>query len=236
MIVPALFGIPKPPLTFDVLLHLGTGLAVVAIFRDELLTLVKGICKGEKAALRLAGWLVVGTIPAVIAGFLLRDQVEKVFGVPVFPGFSSWSPLSCSGSPTGTTAPRITRAWVGAAFACVGFFKPWALLPGISRSGATITAGRAWGLSRQEAAKFSFLLSIPVIFGAGLYEALPLLTGEMPLELTGPYLAGTLVASVSGFLVIKYFLGLSWRGKVAAVYALLLADGDGFSSWHVFPF
>ena len=84
VIVPALLGIAKPPLTFDVLLHLGTGVAVVAVFKDELLALVKGICKGEKAALLLAGWLVVGTIPAVLAGFLLRDQVEKVFGIPVF--------------------------------------------------------------------------------------------------------------------------------------------------------
>ena len=121
VIVPALFGIPKPPLTFDVLLHLGTGVAVAAVFKDELLALVKGICKGEKAALRLAGWLVVGTIPAVLAGFLLRDQVEKPSASRFF-GFSSWS-RSCSGWPIGTTGPRTMEPGLGRRL-LVGFSGP----------------------------------------------------------------------------------------------------------------
>lgn len=236
VIIPALFGIPKPPLTFDVLLHLGTGLAVAAVFKDELLTLVKGICKGEKAALRLAGGLVVGTIPAVAAGFLLRDQVEKVFGVPVFSGvfllvtaFLLWLADRYDGDKD-----YQSLGWGGALL--VGLFQALALLPGVSRSGATITAGRAWGLSRQEAARFSFLLSLPIIFGAGLYEALPLLTGETPLELTSPYLAGTLVAAVSGFLVIRYFLGYLGRGRLRPfmIYCLLVGTAFVLGTFFLF--
>ena len=236
MIVPALLGIPKPPLTFDVLLHLGTGLAVAAAFRDELLALIKGIWKREKEALGLAGWLVVGTIPAVLAGFFLRDQVEKVFGVPVFSGvfllvtaFLLWLADRFDG-----TKDYRSLGWGGALL--VGAFQALALLPGISRSGATITAGRARGLSRQEAARFSFLLSIPVIFGAGIYEALPLLTGETAAELSVPYLAGTLVAAVSGFLVIKYFLGYLGRGRLRPfmIYCLLLGTAFLLGTYFLF--
>ncbi len=236
MIVPALFGIPKPSLTFDVLLHLGTGLAVAAVFKDELLTLIKGICKRDKTALRLAGWLVVGTIPAVAAGFLLRNQVEKVFGVPVFSGvfllvtaFLLWLADRYDGAKD-----YRSLGWSGSLL--VGLFQALALLPGISRSGATITAGRAWGLSRQEAARFSFLLSIPIIFGAGIYEALPLLTGETPAELTGPYLAGTLVAAVSGFLVIKFFLGYLGRGRLRPfmIYCLLMGTAFIIGTFFLF--
>ena len=228
VIVPALLGIAKPPLTFDVLLHLGTGVAVAAVFKDELLALVKGICKGEKAALLLAGWLVVGTIPAVLAGFLLRDQVEKVFGIPVFTGvfllvtaFLLWLADRYDGAKD-----YWSLGWGGSLL--VGVFQALALLPGISRSGATITAGRAWGLSRQEAARFSFLLSIPVIDRAGIHDALHLLSGENTLELTGPYLAGTLVAAVSGFLVIKYFLGYLGRGRLRPFMIYCLLVGAAF--------
>lgn len=226
--IPALFGIPKPPLTFDVLLHLGTGIAVAAVFKDELIALIKGIFKGEKAALRLAGWLIVGTVPAVAAGFLFREKVEGAFGVPIFTGvfllvtaFLLWLADRYDGAKD-----YESLGWGGALL--VGVFQALALLPGISRSGATITAGRAWGLSRQEAARFSFFLSIPIIFGAGFYEALPLLAGETPPELTGAYLVGALTAAVSGFLVIRYFLRYLGRGKLRPFVIYCLIVGMGF--------
>ncbi len=214
VILPALFGIPKPPLSFDVLLHLATGVAVAANFKRELFLLLQGMVKGEKEALRLAGWLAAGTIPAVAAGLFFRETVERFFSVPVFAGafllvtgFFLWLADRYDGTKD------YQALGLGGAL-LVGVFQALALLPGISRSGATITAGRALGLSRREAARFSFFLSIPLIFGAGIYEALPLLSGKITTELTLSYLGGMLAAGVSGFLVIRYFLRYLGAGKL----------------------
>jgi|SRR5690554_216721 len=227
VIVPAVLGIPKPPLTFDILLHLATGVAVAANFKKELFLLLKGIVRGEKAALGLTGWLAAGTVPAVAAGLFFREKVEGFFAVPVFAGvfllvtgFFLWLADRYDGDKD------YHSLGIGGAL-LVGVFQAMALLPGISRSGATITAGRGLGLSRREAARFSFLLSIPVIFGAGIYEALPVLTGEVTAELTGPYLVGMLAAAVSGFLVIRYFLQYLGRGKLRPfmIYCWILGAG-----------
>lgn len=234
VIVPALFGIPKSPLSFDVLLHLATGVAVAANFKKELSVLFKGIVKGEKAALGLAGWLAAGTVPAVAAGLFFRETVEGFFTVPVFAGvfllvtgFFLWLADRYDGTKD------YHSLGIGGAL-LVGVFQALALLPGISRSGATITAGRALGLSRREAARFSFLLSIPIIFGAGIYEALPLLSGETAPELTGPYFAGMLAAGVSGFLVIRYFLHYLGKGKLRPFMIYCWILGAAFTLANLF--
>lgn len=213
--VPTLLGIPYPPLVFDVLLHLGTLAAVIFHFREDLKSLLTGFFRGEEAFRRLVWWLILGTIPAVIGGVVFHDVLEEFFSSPVFPaifllvtGAFLWTAERVGGEKDYTAL----GPW-GALL--VGFFQALSLLPGISRSGATLTAGRWWGLSRQEAARFSFLLSIPIILGVGAYESLPLLAGEAAQPaVTLPYLGGTLAAAVSGFLVIRFFLHYLRKGSL----------------------
>jgi undecaprenyl-diphosphatase len=218
--------------TFDVSLHLGTLVAVVAYFWDEVVRFTAGwfrslarrsiVTADEKIA-----WLVfVATIPAAIAGALGEDAIEEHLGAPwqiainlAVGGVILWL------ADRSAQSRRLENLGFGAGLA-VGFAQAIALMPGVSRSGITITAGRLLKLDRDSAARFSFFLLIPVVFGAVLYKGLKhVVFGTLPGGWGGPFLVGTIAAAGAGLIAIDLLLGYLRRHDYTlfVVYRLALA-------------
>lgn len=198
---------------FDVALHLGTLVGALVYFRRDvaryLLAWIRSIRQRRISTVdeRLAWALVIGTIPGVIAGATLESVVEDKLGQPVI--------IAAMLAVFGVVLYLVDRVaarqrdlrdlsvpgglWLGLAQAL-------ALQPGISRSGITITVGRAMGFGREAAARFSFLLSLPIIAGAGALKAFDLVQTGMPHGMAGPFVWGVASSAVSGFLVIAFLL------------------------------
>ncbi|MGI8606571.1 MAG: undecaprenyl-diphosphatase UppP [Gaiellaceae bacterium] len=218
--------------TFDVALHLGTLVSVVAYFRRDIWTLVLawagsvGRRRIDTAEERVAWFVLVSTVPAAFVGAAGENVIEQHLGDPwqiaillaVFGGLLWISDL---------TAPRREMSelsWRGALV--VGLAQCLALAPGVSRSGVTITAARFLGLDRDAAARFSFLLLVPIVFGASLLKGLTdVVFGDLPPGSVGPFVVGMLAAAVTGLVAIWALLGYVRRHTYAVfvVYRLLMA-------------
>jgi undecaprenyl-diphosphatase len=227
--------------TFDVALHLGTLLGAVIYFRHDIARYlgawVRSIRERRMSTPdeRIAWALVIGTIPGALVGALFEDVIQERLGAPLLIAVMLVvfgivlvvvDRVARSDRAFGTIGPR-TGLFLGVAQAL-------ALQPGVSRSGVTITAARAIGLDREAAARFSFLLSLPIIAGAGLYKAIEVAgTG---LQGNGAeFVAGFVAAAISGFVVIRWLLGylrrhdfmifLWYRIAVAVLVVLLIVTG-----------
>lgn len=217
-ILPYLFGLDPGPLAFDVAVHFGTLVAVVAYFFADLREIAAGtLGLGGRSPTRIRSarrefvFLGVASVPAALAGFLLEDVFEETFGDPrlaavmllVTAGFLLGAErLYASRAATGNDEVASRHAIT------MGLSQALAIIPGISRSGATIATGMGAGLTREAAARFSFLMSVPVIFGAFLAQ-LPSLssaalagTGFTPLDVA----VGMVVAAVSGYLAVRFLM------------------------------
>ncbi|NVK42787.1 MAG: undecaprenyl-diphosphate phosphatase [Oceanospirillaceae bacterium] len=217
LILPSqLLGWPDQGLAFDVGVHVGTLAAVVFYFRHDLVKLIRawlaslaGRRSGEAA---LAWYLALATVPAVLAGFFLNDLIEHfarsilvIAGTTLIFGALLWYADSRRSEQR-----RLENIGIRDAVT-IGLAQAVALIPGTSRSGITITAGLMLGLDRQAAARFSFLLSIPIILGAGLFKGLDLYQAGSATswELVG---WGALLAAVSAWVCICLFL--SWLSRI----------------------
>lgn len=199
------WGDPTHDVPFDVALHVGTLVAVLAYFRDDWLTLARGSLAGIARRtmtpdLRRAGILVLATVPAAVVGLLFKDRFEAMH---------DWPPLMAATlagvglllftldrRPLGDRAePGVGRGVM------IGVAQAFALVPGVSRSGITIAAGLGLGMSRAAAARFSFLLSVPAILGATALNVGDMLAGD-PVVLA----AGLVASAVSGYLAIGFLL------------------------------
>ena len=208
VLVPALLGRPGPDLATSAMLHLGTLAAVVAYFRRDLLRIVRLDPTGR----RTGALVLLGTVPAAVAGLSLEASLEVLNDRPRI--------VAAMLAVTGIVLVASTRLRrgdrdvdeLGASDALVvGAAQALALVPGVSRSGATIVAGLVRGLSRVEAARWAFLLGIPAIAGAGLFEGLELLRGGG--GISAATLVGVVVAGVSGYAAIALLLRvLATRG------------------------
>jgi undecaprenyl-diphosphatase len=219
-------------LAFDVLLHLGTFLALLLYFWRDFVRLARAFFGslrerriGDDPDRRLAWLLALATVPAAVIGFLGEDLIDEVLH-----GGSNAVRLAIAGflvvgalallaaDRLGSRHRDIGHVGVAAALV-VGFSQALALLPGISRSGATITAGLAMGLTREAAARFSFLLATPITFGAGLYGSRDLLT-ETHTSAEWLAIGGGFVASaLAGMLAIGFLL--RWlRTRSVGVFSL----------------
>lgn len=222
VVVPALAGWNEPTLAFDLVLHLGTLLAVLVYFRHDLWRVATGILgRGRAEDRHLAGLLAVGTIPAGLAGVLFEGFFEDLFERPgwvcVF-----WVVTAAMLLGAEHVHRRVEpRGLDYHAVVAIGAAQAAALAPGISRSGATIAAAMALGLSRSEAARFSFLLSIPAIAGAALVT----IPDVRAADLGGAALVGLAVAAVSGYVAIAGLLRLVRTHSFApfAVYLIVVA-------------
>lgn len=239
VLFPAILGMTQPSLSLIAIAHEGTLLAVLIYFRHDLWQIIKGVLDGlrERAPLRetnsrLGWYIAVGSIPAAAAGLLLEESFEKVFGNPTAAAFFL---LVTAGllvlAERLLTGKKMLAEMTWRDAVWIGLFQMLALLPGISRSGSTITAGIWRGLNRATAARYSFLLGIPAILGAGLL-ALADILGSGDIAAQWPvYMATFLAAAVMGYACI-YFL-LTWLRShslyIFAVYCALL--GGGYLLW-----
>ena len=235
VLLPWLLNWDKAPLAFDTTVHWGTLVAVLAVFWQDLWGLFVAGLNGflaflgirrshVRAQARLAWAIVLGSLPAALAGFLLEDFFEDLFGKPVAAAglLLVTAGILALGERMGRKVRPITAiGWIDALL--IGLAQAFAIMPGISRSGSTIAAGMSRQVQREAAARFSFLLSTPVIFGAGMFKLSDLIsTGGLD-ELLGALLIGFVVAVVSGFICIRWLLKfLSHRTLyVFSIYCLL---------------
>ncbi len=239
VLVPWVFGWPAPGLLFDTMLHWGTLTAVVAYFWRDWISIIRGFFRSltahgpwnssthgrlADADSRLAWGIIIGSLPAVVFGVLFEAFFESLFGSPAAVAvflLVTAGILTLSERLGSRTRSLKTLTMTDAV--AVGFAQAVAIAPGISRSGATIAAGLARGLKREDAARYSFLLSTPIIFGAGLKQLLDVVTsGASAAAPWGAVLAGTLAAALSGYLCIRFLLAYLRSGKLYVFAAYLV--------------
>ena len=233
-VVPEMLGWRYQGLAFDVALHWGTLLALVVAFWRDWLDLARGALRPGGAGAEARGILLrlaVASVPAAVAGLLLEDAATRYLRAPalqagtlVLFGLLLWLADRRPGRPAAGDAGALpgwgTSLLVGAAQAL-------ALVPGVSRSGVTMTAGRAAGLDRVAAARFSFLLATPITFGAGLLE-LRHLAHDVP---AATLAAGVVSAAVVGLLAIRGLLRWLARAGFAAFFAYRVALAALILAW-----
>ena len=224
--------------TFDVALHMGTLIGALIYFRADVARYAAAWSRSLRARRlstpdeRIAWALFVGTIPGAIAGALFENVIQKKLGAPwliavMLVAFGLLLVFvdrrSRSDRAFGTIGPKEGLL--------LGTAQALALQPGVSRSGATITAARAMGLDRESAARFSFLLSLPIIAGAGAYKAVDLAQTGLQGH-AGEFVAGMVASAISGFVVIwgllrylkrhDFTVFLRYRVAVAALVVILI--------------
>ncbi len=224
VLVPALLGLDEPGLEITAVLHLGTLVAVVAYFWRELLAAAR--FRSDPDGRRLLLLLVIGTIPAAVLGLLFESALDDLFEEPrrvavalLVTGLVLLGTRWLDGGDRTAAAARPADAVV------VGLAQAAALVPGISRSGVTMSAAMGRRLTRAEAARFAFLLGVPAIAGAGVLQARDLADQG---GLTAEVLVGAAVAAVVGYVSIAWFLRLLQRTGLAAfgVYCLALGTAS----------
>jgi len=218
---------------FDVLVQLGTLLAVIVFFWKDLYSIITGVINGlihknpfSEPASRLGWVLVLATIPAVLAGMLLKNPIEQVFGNPIATGLLLFgtAALLVVAELYGKRIRKIEAiSWLDALI--IGLFQVISLLPGISRSGSTISGGMIRNLERPSAARFSFLMSVPVMLGAGaiaiadLFQ-LPDFSAQIP-----TLVVGFITSAVVGYFSIRWLLAylVSRRLFPFAIYCVVMS-------------
>jgi undecaprenyl-diphosphatase len=219
VIFQGLFGIKEPRIAFDIFLHLGTLVSILLFFYKDILALFN---KERKTLL----FLVIASVPTFIIALLFKDAVENAFGAPRFVGFmllvtGIWLFISSALSfYYGKKGSRKELGFISSIM--IGIAQGIAILPGISRSGATIGAGLAAGLEKEKAFRFAFLLAIPAILGASVFKA-----RDITASLTGSemvyFAAGGLAAMLTGLAAIKMLLNIIRRDRlyIFGIYCLI---------------
>jgi undecaprenyl-diphosphatase len=227
-LAPWLFHWRDPGLAFDVALHFGTLIAVVWYFRHQWITLIGAVAsiiahrRVETEQERRAVYLIIATIPGAIAGLALEKYAESTFRDPklvatvlIIMGVVLW----WIDKRSAQDRPLESITWVDALL--IGLAQMFAIIPGVSRSGSTITAGRALRLTREGAAIFSFLMSMPIIAAASLLKLPHVLKTE---GIDAQLVVGVLASAVSGWLAISVLLRFVVRRSygIFAVYRVVL--------------
>lgn len=205
-------------ITFEVVVHFGTLCSILIYYREELTEIVKSLIgwaaspgefRGKMEVdpnIKLSGYILLSMIPAVVVGLTLKDQIEELFLNPVTVSFM----LIVTGSMLFATKFRVhfpKRVNARKSFA-IGLAQAFAILPGISRSGSTISLALYLGVKREEAANFSFLMVIPVIAGAMAMQLLEIAEAGMRFEAVMDLVVGFLTAFISGYFALKYLIVL----------------------------
>ncbi|OIO10912.1 MAG: hypothetical protein AUJ52_02980 [Elusimicrobia bacterium CG1_02_63_36] len=214
-VVHPLTGWPDQGLAYDVALHWGTLFAVVLYFWRDLLAIAQdGLTRAPTENTRLFDGLIVATIPAVVAGLALENAAESYFRSPDRIGIA----LALFGILLGVAdrfgaKNRGTGAMTMKDFALIGLAQALAIVPGVSRSGSTMTAALALDLDRVAAARFSFLMAVPVVAGAGILKAKDMLAGGM---IDGAFFIGVAVSFFSGLAAIGFLMNFLKRASFTA--------------------
>ena len=218
IVVPALFGWKDPfieSLAFSVMLHVATLAALLLYFaRDWARLIPAGLATIRDRSFRgdpdrrLAWLLAVATVPAVIVGVLLNDLIETTFREPRLVAITlvAGAAILWLGDRIGAKRRTTAELGFGAAIG-IGLAQALALIPGISRSGMSIAGGLFAGLTREDAARFAFLMATPITAGAGIWEARKIVAGEAGVDLPiAPLLAGMVAALIAGLVAIAVVL------------------------------
>ena len=222
----AIIGVHTEGVAYEVFVHFGTFLAVVTVFWSDIWNMLGALGRivrhpspnnwlrnyREDIFLRMAILVILGTIPIVVVGLLFKSGIEAAFSSPLFVSFA----LIITGTlllgtrwiNSADTQFGIVRALL------IGVAQSFAILPGISRSGSTIAAAIYLGVERSEAARFSFLLALPAIFGAAVVESLELLQSNISSQQVMTFFIGMIVAYISGMIALKWLLGVIRRGRL----------------------
>ena len=213
VLVPTVFGLTPPDLVLIGLVHAGTLLAILSYFWRDLIAIARDVLAGlaQRQPLatpnaRLGYWMVLGSIPAGIVGLLALDFFEAQFGSPTVAaaGLLVTAAFLVIGERLKSGTKSLDRlTWLDALI--IGSFQVLALFPGISRSGTTIAAGLGRGLDRLTAARFSFLVGLPAIAGAGLLSIIDIFSAQGSLPM-GHYAAAFVAAAVVGYGCIAFLL------------------------------
>jgi undecaprenyl-diphosphatase len=218
-----IFKISEPVLLFDTMVHVGTLVAVFIVLWKDIWAILR------RPVQALTGFLIIGTIPTVIVALLFKDAIETAFLSAAYLGFAFLFTalvlliFEFLAQRAGRLRPAGSMGWFDALI--IGIFQAVAIIPGVSRSGMTLSGAFSRKLNRDFAARFSFLLSIPAILGALVLQVKDISDGESMGGIgAAPIIAGTLAAGVVGFFAIKLMLKIvrerSLRGF--AVYVAIL--------------
>lgn len=235
VLVPFLLGWKLPAeqaFTFDVLVQDGTLLAVIIYYWKDLMSIavsfVRSLLRGKPFSepdARLGWYLILATVPAGLFGLLIKKQVEAAFASPAATGIFLF--VTAGMLFLGETIGKRCRSldsinWLDALI--IGVFQAFSIFPGVSRSGATLTGGMQRNFDRPSAARFAFLMSIPVMVAAGLLETLDLLKSPELGSFLPVVALGTLVAAVVGYFAIRWLISYLMRHslKVFAYYCIAL--------------
>ncbi len=227
LMVPWIAGWTEPPFVFDTSLHIGTLIALLIYFRTDIINLLVSFIRllkekniKENPDGRLAVLIIIGSIPAGLIGFLFENIIEKKLHSPyiivttlIVLGIFLWLIDRLSKKTRTLEGITVKDAIV------IGIAQAMALIPGTSRSGITMTAALLMNFNRETAARFSFLLSIPITAAAALFKLKDLLKMNMTSEVITNFSVGILVSGIVGFLCIKYLLKFL-RTNSFAVFAI----------------
>jgi undecaprenyl-diphosphatase len=227
ILVPVLFGWPDQGLAFDAAIHLGTALALLCYFGPELARLAAGVLSGVRKDLRLAAAVAIGTAPAAAAGWLFEHAIEAHLRSALVVALSTigWG-LVLWWADRAARYARVTEmrdVGLRRAFG-IGCAQALALVPGTSRSGITVSAGLFTGLDRPTAARFAFLLGLPLTAGVGLVKAAALARHGLGAE-TLPVAVGLVAAFASGLAAVWLLIRFLQRRTLVVFVAYRLALG-----------
>jgi undecaprenyl-diphosphatase len=226
IIVPWLLGWQEPGLVFDVALHLGTLIALIIYYWQTWVKLTSSLFNDDQESRRLLFLLIVASVPGAVFGVLFEKQAETVLHSPLVAavtlpvlGVALWVSDKLARSSRGMNDLKFGDALL------IGLSQALAIVPGVSRSGATITTARALGIEREDSANFSFLMATPIIAGAGLLETRKILAGGIHAPVVWGFVAATAfgVVAIAGlirFVRIGTYRPFAWYRIAVAIMVI----------------
>jgi undecaprenyl-diphosphatase len=211
-----------PGLAFDVVLHLGTLLALIVFYWREWLEMVLSLVNGDSVRRRLLFLLIVASVPGAIIGVLLEKQAETIFRSPALIAvtLATLGLILWAADAFGSKKRKIDDLTLVDAL-LIGLSQALAIIPGVSRSGATITTARFLGIDRPDAANFSFLMATPIIAGAGLLEARKFFHSGLTPQLGWGFAASAVFGLIAIVWLLRYVRTHTYRPF--AIYRIALA-------------
>lgn len=208
VILQSLFKLKEENLFFDTVLHLGTALAVLVVFKDDIIKLIVNVFRREKKSIVYFLYVIIATIPAAFLGALFNDFFEELFTNTTVVGamLVVTSILLFTSTIRKTNMGEVTL-WKAIV---IGIAQAVAIVPGISRSGSTITTALLVGVTREEAGRFSFILALPVILGAAVLQSVKIERIDVGIL---PLVVGFVVSFVTGIISLKLLLKFVKGGK-----------------------
>ena len=227
-LIPWLFGWTDPGLAFDVALHMGSLLALLIYYWRYWMEIAMSLVRKDEGSRRLLALLIVASVPGAIIGVLLEKQAETIFRSPLLIacamallGVVLWAADAIAAQRSRMPDLRLTDALL------IGLSQALAIVPGVSRSGATITMARILGMERQDAANFSFLMATPIIAGAGMFEGRKIVHAGVNMVLISGFASSAVfsllaVAALVSFVRTRTYEVFAWYRIVAAIGVIAL--------------